>query len=202
MQKPKSDLNTVIIVGLGNPGTRYEETRHNAGFWVLDALAALLEVRLRKPVCRQLDLAVLPRGEVGPYRVVLVKPLTYMNRSGQVLPALVSDPATTELILVTDNMDLQPGATRLKSKIGSGGGHNGLKSVLDHLGSWPRVLYVGIGRPEDPSGVLDHVLGQPRSAEFESLRAATRIAADGLLQILQGQWQAGVDAINSRRRNK
>ena len=201
MQKPKSDLDTVIIVGLGNPGSQYEETRHNAGFWVLDALAARLDVQLRKPLCRQLELAVLPRGKVGPYRVVLVRPLTFMNRSGQVLPSLVADPATTELILVTDNMDLEPGATRLKSKIGSGGGHNGLKSVLDHIGTWPKVLYVGIGRPADPSGVLDHVLGKPGSPESEALRDATRVATDGLAQILDGQWQAGVDAINSRRRN-
>jgi PTH1 family peptidyl-tRNA hydrolase len=137
-----------VILGLGNPGREYEQTRHNVGWWVLDHLA---DVWRFDPSWRKDGEALTNTGVVGGLKVRLVKPLTYMNLSGQVLRPYLRRPfwaAKTDLLVVVDEVALPLGSYRLRAR-GSAGGHNGLKSVEHHLKSqeYPR-LRIGI-RPED-----------------------------------------------------
>ena len=149
---------TRAIVGLGNPGSRYRHTRHNVGWHVVDRLAARWGAG--KPV--KARNAEVSRASVGGDTVLLVKPLTYMNDSGKAVRALVEKDGVRleDLIVVYDDLDLAFGKLRLRAG-GSSGGHNGIKSIQQHIagkpGDFPRVK-VGIGRP--PSGVdpIDHVL--------------------------------------------
>lgn len=185
-------------MGLGNPGPQYLHSRHNVGFRVLDLLALRLARSYRRPFCQNYELAHLPAAAGRAHGTFLVKPLTYMNRSGLVLPEFAPDPENCEMIIVTDNMDLPPGRIRIRGKVGSAIGHNGLASVREHLGNWPRVLYLGIGRPEESSKVIEHVLGTPEPEEQVLLERAIERAVEGLLRLVHGEWQAGIDDINSR----
>jgi PTH1 family peptidyl-tRNA hydrolase len=171
-----------VICGLGNPGERYRLTRHNVGFRVVDLLAdrwgltgqgkvrdgaAQLEVRLEEP----------------PERVLLVKPLRYMNLSGGVLrAALRNAPVDTsqDLLVVTDDVDLPLGRLRLRRE-GSAGGHNGLRDIIAALGTSEFArLRVGIGRPGTSRATVDHVLSTFRTDERELAAEAIATAADAV----------------------
>jgi PTH1 family peptidyl-tRNA hydrolase len=145
-----------LILGLGNPGAKYEHTRHNVGFDAIEACAAFFQVRLRKRCFRLYRQAVVDlHGE----QVLLVQPLTYMNNSGMVM-RYFADVAIEDIMVVCDQMDLPPGMIRIR-KTGSSAGHNGLKSLIETLGSGSfNRLYIGIGRPEEGCSVIDHVLGR------------------------------------------
>lgn len=152
------------IVGLGNPGPEYEATRHNVGWWVLDALAEAWSLgRFRRD-----GSAAVASGRVGEYSVLLVKPLTYMNRSGQALRPLLRmnafEPAR-DLLVVVDDVALEPGRVRLRAS-GSAGGHNGLKSIEAVLGSpgYPR-LRIGVGGAPPAADLARWVLSRPSRAE-------------------------------------
>jgi PTH1 family peptidyl-tRNA hydrolase len=171
-----------VICGLGNPGERYRLTRHNVGFRVVDLLAdrwgltgqgkvrdgaAQLEVRLAEP----------------PERVLLVKPLRYMNLSGGVLRAAVRQTpvdVTQDLLVVTDDVDLPLGRLRLRRE-GSAGGHNGLRDIIAALGTNEFArLRVGIGRPGTSRATVDHVLSTFRTDEHELATEAIATAADAV----------------------
>jgi PTH1 family peptidyl-tRNA hydrolase len=171
-----------VICGLGNPGERYRLTRHNVGFRVVDLLAdrwgltgqgkvrdgaAQLEVRLEEP----------------PERMLLVKPLRYMNLSGGVLrAALRNAPVDTsqDLLVVTDDVDLPLGRLRLRRE-GSAGGHNGLRDIIAALGTSEFArLRVGIGRPGTSRATVDHVLSTFRTDEHELATEAIATAADAV----------------------
>ena len=146
----------IILVGLGNLGARFDGSRHNVGFDCIDALARALRCDIRKRPFKPLELGVCRKNGV-----VLVKPLTYMNRSGRVIPWLLRrfSASLDRLVVVVDNMDLPPGEIRMKRRGGSTA-HNGLKSIDETLGSSEYTrLYIGVGRPPRGESVIDHVLG-------------------------------------------
>ncbi|MES2265001.1 MAG: aminoacyl-tRNA hydrolase [Pseudomonadota bacterium] len=157
-----------LIVGLGNPGPEYEQTRHNAGFWLVDNLAnSLPGARLQRETRFN---ALLAKTAVGGNEVWLLEPQTYMNRSGQSVGGVARFYKINpdEVLVVHDELDLPPGAAKLK-KGGSSGGHNGLKDITAALGTqdyWR--LRLGIGHPRTlnlQQGVADFVLHRPRRDE-------------------------------------
>ena len=156
-----------VIVGLGNPGREYENTRHNAGWWLLDALARSWGV----PKFRAEKTQANATTRVEPHQVRLIKPLTYMNRSGGVLVALKRMNAldlTKDLLVIVDDVALDPGRVRFRPS-GSAGGHNGLKSIEQTLGTkdYPR-LRLGVGRSRRgwtwPLGAGRHAQVRPQGA--------------------------------------
>lgn len=164
-----------LLVGLGNPGFRYEGTRHNAGFWVIDKLAAEHGIA----VTRRQHEALTGSGHIGTVKVVLAKPQTFMNLSGRSVAALARfyklDPA--DVLVIYDELELEPGRLRLRGS-GSAGGHNGMKSVIGAFGTEavPR-LRVGIGRPPEHMPAADYVLRPPDRAERTVLQEAVDRAA-------------------------
>ena len=167
-----------IVAGLGNPGGKYENTRHNVGFHVIDTLADRMGVR----VDEKKHFALCGKGILAGQRVVLLKPQTFMNNSGQSLRAAADfyKVAPEEIIVVSDDIDLEQGQLRIRLK-GSAGGHNGLKSIIQHLGSqdFPRVR-VGIGGKPEGWDLADYVLGQLKGNDAETMQTAYHTAADAV----------------------
>lgn len=156
-----------LLVGLGNPGSQYEKTRHNVGFHVVDALAEKYNLRWERR-----GRAMIANGTIGAEKIVLVKPLTYMNNSGEAVGELVRWFKITpeDVLVIYDELDLPVGHIRLRAR-GSSGGHNGIKSIVQHLHTeqFPR-LRVGIGRPENKRiDTVNYVLGVPSGDEFIQL---------------------------------
>ncbi len=149
---------TKLIVGLGNPGKEYDDTRHNIGFAVVDAFARQHGIAVTKKDHQ----ALLGDGLVGETRVFLMKPQTFMNLSGQAVAAFLrmKPLETVDVLVVTDDIALPLGRLRLRAE-GSAGGHNGLKSLIAHLHgqAFPRLRF-GVGAPRDPSVQIDFVLGK------------------------------------------
>ena len=170
-----------VVVGLGNPGPEYQDTRHNVGQRVVDVLAG----RLRGKFTREGDTVAAPvrwRGDT----VHLVKPQAFMNLSGpavrRALARLSAEPL--ELVLVYDDIDLPLGTIRIRMK-GSHGGHNGVRSVIETLGTEDiRRVKVGIGRPEQKGDVPDHVLTGFEPEEEETVAKVVETAADRVLELL------------------
>ena len=171
-----------LIVGLGNPGAEYEQTRHNAGFWLVDNLAnSLPNARLQRETGFN---AMVAKTIIGGHQLWLLEPQTYMNRSGQSVGAIARfyKIQPDEVLVVHDELDLPPGAAKLK-KGGSSGGHNGLKDITSVLGTqdyWR--LRIGIGHPRTLNlnqPVADFVLHRPRREEQllidEAIEKALRI---------------------------
>lgn len=151
------DMTTKLIVGLGNPGREYENTRHNIGFEVIDLLARQCGIAVKKNEFR----ALTGDGQVGGTRVYLMKPMTFMNLSGESVSRFLRQKALslTDILIVADDITLPLGKIRLRAS-GSAGGHNGLKSIISHLhvNEFPR-LRVGVGAPPNPDFQIDYVLG-------------------------------------------
>jgi PTH1 family peptidyl-tRNA hydrolase len=183
-----------LIVGLGNPGREYEETRHNAGFWFCARLAQTWGAALA-PESRF-------HGIVGrsPRNIWMLLPQTFMNRSGQALSALARFHriAPAEILVVHDELDISPGQLRLK--FGGGmGGHNGLKDITSHLGTqdyWR--LRIGIGHPGDRNEVVNYVLKPPRREEQAEIDAAIERAIDLWPLIEKGEWSAATQRANTK----
>ena len=154
----KSEVLMKIIVGLGNPGKPYENTRHNIGFDVIDALAKKWDAPLTNSKFNGMYATVhRPEG-----KVLLVKPLTYMNLSGECVGPLMDyfDIDVEDLIVIYDDLDLETGKLRLRQK-GSAGGHNGIKSLIHHLGTQEfNRIRVGVNRPPAGMKVADYVLSK------------------------------------------
>ena len=168
-----------LIVGLGNPGPEYEDTRHNAGFWLLDQLAQQWHSHWQddRKFFGHLIRSTRPSGEIR-----LLKPQTYMNLSGQAVQAVASfyKIQPQEILVIHDELDLEP--TRLRLKLGGGdNGHNGLKSIRAHLGTgdFHRVR-VGIGRPPGHQPAADYVLSRMRLADLDAMRLDAAVAADAV----------------------
>jgi len=183
-----------LIVGLGNPGPEYEQTRHNAGFWLVDALAANAGVRLGRETRYQ---ALAAKTVIGGAEVWLLEPQTYMNRSGQSVGTLARfyKIAADEILVVHDELDLPPGAAKLK-KGGSSGGHNGLKDITAALGTqdyWR--LRLGIGHPRAlglPQPVVDYVLHRPRREEQLLIDEAISKSLEVIAPLCQGRFEAAM----------
>ncbi|CAK0774657.1 peptidyl-tRNA hydrolase [Gammaproteobacteria bacterium] len=187
-----------LIVGLGNPGPRYEETRHNAGFWVVDTLARAAGVKLR-PEVRFLGEICRVVGHNGD-DCWLLKPTTFMNHSGQAVAALsrFHKMAPSEILVVHDDLDLPPGIARLKNG-GGHGGHNGLRDIIAHLGSEFSRLRLGIGHPGNARPVIDHVLDRPSHADETAIRDAIDAAIQVLPWVCAGQLQKAMNQLNGQR---
>ena len=182
-------------MGLGNPGPRYLETRHNVGFRTVGLIARRLRVVLRRPWFRNYRLArAWPEGRP----LWLVEPLTYMNRSGQIFPGLWSRTGgdADGLVVVCDTLDLPPGQCRLR-RGGSSAGHKGLASIIAVLGRADFLrLYIGIGRPRAQEQVVDYVLGVSGGQEAEALLRGIQKAAEGVLSLLREDPQKVMNVIN------
>ncbi|MBN1837057.1 MAG: aminoacyl-tRNA hydrolase [Spirochaetales bacterium] len=187
----------LTVVGLGNPGPRYESTRHNVGFRVVDILADRWSVALRKPFLKAYAMA---RVQVGTGRLALVKPLTFMNRSGRVLPEVLgrAGGGPESLLVVCDTLDLSPGQCRLRRK-GSSAGHKGLASIIQALGREDFMrLYLGIGHPGRAEEVVEYVLGEPPAAEAALIQAALSRAADAVAALLTEDPEKVMNELNQR----
>lgn len=174
-----------LIVGLGNPGSEYERTRHNAGFWFVDALAEQEGVRFLREARLHSEVT---RFDVGAQRVLLARPLTFMNRSGQALAALTHyykvDPA--DVLIAHDELDLPVGVARLKFD-GGHGGQNGLRDTIAAFGHGRfHRLRLGIGHPGHKDQVTPWVLGRPSVDQEKRMRGAITAAVAVLPQLLHG----------------
>ncbi len=184
-----------IIAGLGNPGKKYENTRHNMGFLVIDRLASKNDIKVNKLKHR----ALVGDGFISGQKVLLVKPQTYMNLSGESLGEVLryyhAEPQN--LIVIYDDFDLAAGTLRIRKK-GSAGSHNGMKSVIEQIGSqdFPRVR-VGIGK----SGGLDwkdFVLGKVTGGQQQLISEAVEQAADSIMCILEKGIDKAMNEYNKK----
>ena len=184
-----------LIVGLGNPGAEYARTRHNVGFRVLDLLAAEAGVKVDRAKFRALTAA----GELAGQKVLLLKPQTYMNNSGEAvqLAAMFYRVPISRILLISDDISLPVGRVRVRAE-GSAGGHNGLKSVISHLGSqdFPRVK-VGVGaKPHPDYDLADWVLSSFSAQEEKDLSPALEHAAGAVLELIQNGVQSAAGKFN------
>lgn len=181
---PEEAADIVLIAGLGNPGARYARSRHNAGFIIADRLARAHGLEFS----RKRFNAQIAEGQVGGKRVMLAKPQTFMNASGDAIGKLFAfyKVAPSDLLVVYDDLDLPLGKLRLRAN-GSSGGHHGMESIIARLGTsdFPR-LRVGIGRP-NPDADIDHVLGSFEPEEHAAMEEAWTRAVDAIdLWLAQG----------------
>lgn len=186
-----------IIVGLGNPGKQYAHTRHNVGFDTIDILADKYGISVDSKKHK----ALYGKGIIEGQRVVLAKPQTYMNLSGESVRELVDfykiDPEE-ELIVIYDDISLEPGQLRIRGK-GSAGGHNGIKSIISHLGSqvFPRVK-VGVGEKPKGYDLADYVLGHFSKAERAEVEDAFSRAADAVVCMMNDGMEHAMNRYNRK----
>jgi peptidyl-tRNA hydrolase, PTH1 family len=185
-----------LIVGLGNPGTEYARTRHNAGFRFVDELAERHAATFRSEPRHSAEVA---RARIGEQEVRLLKPMSYMNHSGDPVRSVATFyKVPVEAILVAyDELDFPAGAVRLRQG-GGAAGHNGLRDVIAQMGDGFWRLRIGIGHPGDRSQVLDYVLGRPQPEEAQLIRAATLAAADIVPVLLTDGAQIAINRLHSR----
>lgn len=190
-----SDGERTIVVGLGNPGREYESTRHNAGAMVLDELVA----RAASSLKRHKSGCLIAETTWGATRVVLARPMSYMNESGRPIRALVDwyRSSPDKLIVVHDEMDVPFGEVRIKQGGGTAG-HNGLRSIVDHMRSPDFVrVRVGVGRPRGNDAV-DHVLAGFSSAQKKELPQLIDAAADAAERIVAVGIERAMNEVNTR----
>jgi PTH1 family peptidyl-tRNA hydrolase len=186
-----------LIVGLGNPGQGYADTRHNAGFWFVDLLARQHGATF-KNASRYLGQTC--RFNLQGQECRLLKPTTYMNRSGQSVSSLanyyrISPP---EILVAHDELDLPAGSVRLKSG-GGHAGHNGLRDIINATGSRDfQRLRIGIDHPNDRRAVVDYVLSRPSKADRQAIDTALEAAADCLADILAGNLQKAMHRLHTK----
>lgn len=196
--EPRSgDMPRILIVGLGNPGKRYARTRHNVGTDAVEILAKRLNTSFK--VGR--DRAQIAEARIAGNAVVLIVPTTYMNESGEAVGPLarkykVVDPS--RIIVVQDELDLEPGVVRIK--IGGGlAGHNGLKSISQHMKTDDYVrVRIGVGKPSSKEQGADHVLSSIPAAERKILDVAIEIAVDAIERIVTTDAQTAMQEYNGR----
>ena len=185
------------IVGLGNPGPQYKGTRHNVGFDVVDELARRASVSFESAPAEAL-IARWRRPDGGPNSdVLLVKPLTFMNLSGQAIGELSRyfKIDVVDLLIVVDEVHLPLGRLRARTR-GSAGGHNGLKSIIAHLGDGFSRLRVGVGRGGDQRNLADHVLSRFEKDEVAEVERMTARAADAAEMFIASGIEAVMNAFN------
>ena len=190
-----------IIVGLGNPSKEYENTRHNIGFDVVDYIIDKHDI----PYSGTKHRAMYGSGLINGTKVVVAKPLTYMNLSGEAVRSLVDfykiEPSE-ELIIIYDDVSLEPGKLRIRKK-GSAGGHNGIKSIIEHLGT-KEFMRIRIGVGEKPKGwdLAKYVLGRFSKAERKLVDEAVDKSSKALTMILNGEVDAAMNEFNEKKKPK
>lgn len=185
-----------LIVGLGNPGREYEATRHNAGFWLVEELATRHGGSLRLEPRFNAELA---RVRIAGEECWLARPQDYMNNSGRVTAAVASfyklDAAA--LLVAHDELDLPPGALRLKSG-GGAGGHNGLKDLIAHFGDAFWRLRIGVGHPGQRDLVTPYLLGRIGSAERKQIEDSLPAAADAVAMLMEKGAERAMQELHTR----
>ena len=186
-----------LIVGLGNPGKQYENTRHNVGF---DAIDVLVD-EYRIPSSGKQHKAMYGKGVIEGQKVILAKPLTYMNLSGEAVRAMVDyykiDPET-ELLVIFDDISLAPGNIRIRKK-GSAGGHNGIKSIITHLGTQNfQRIKVGVGEKPKNWDLADYVLGAFSKYDRKLVDEALERTAKAAALIVQGEIDEAMNLYNKK----
>ena len=175
-KKKQRVIGMKLIVGLGNPGKQYDRTRHNIGFEVIDYLSESYGIPLDKAKFKG-NFGV---GNIAGEKVILLKPLTYMNLSGESIRPIMDyyDVEIEDLVVIYDDLDLPVGKIRLRQK-GSSGGHNGIKSTIQHVGTEKfNRMRVGIDRPKNGMSITDYVLGRFTKEEMEILESIIKKCAD------------------------
>jgi len=183
-----------VIVGLGNPGHEYANTRHNVGFWVIDRLSDAWRIPLLKEKWK----AIVGEGWIHNEKVLLVKPQTYMNLSGEAVRKICNffQLELTQLLVIYDDLDLPVGKIRLRVK-GSSGGHNGMKSIIEHLHSKHiQRIKIGIGRPKETSMVTEYVLSPFAENERAIIEEAVEQSAQAVEAWLQYGFQYAMNQYN------
>lgn len=186
-----------IIVGLGNPGKQYAQTRHNAGFMVIDALA-------KKHGIKVLELkhkGMTGKGMINGQKVILAKPLTYMNLSGECVRELIDYykiDETVELVVISDDISLDVGGLRIRKK-GSAGGHNGLKNIIQHLGH-DQFIRIKVGVGDKPKGydLADYVTGHFSKEDEKVMQESIRCAAGAVELIVQDEIDKAMNEYNKK----
>ena len=189
-----------LIIGLGNPGSKYAETRHNAGFWFLDRLAELSGLKFKRSLRLHSHVA---KGSVFGHDCVLVKPRTFMNESGRAVRAVVNyyrvDPA--QVLVAYDELDLPPGTVRLKQG-GGHGGHNGLRDIFRHVSDREFLrLRIGIGHPGHKNAVTAYVLSRPTAEQERQMVGSLGEAMDVLPVVLDGDVPAAMKELHTDKSN-
>ena len=174
-----------IIAGLGNPGKEYDGSRHNVGFMTLDTLADRYQIDIREKAHK----ALIGKGMIEGNKVILVKPQTYMNLSGESIRSVMDYYKTepSEFIVIYDDISLEPGQIRIRKK-GSAGGHNGIKNIIAHLGTqeFPRIR-IGVGEKPPRMDLADYVLSRfPKEEKEEMERAFSDGAAAAVSMMNEG----------------
>lgn len=186
-----------LIVGLGNPTKEYERTRHNAGFGAVDMLADKLNVT----VAERKHKGLCGKGMIGGEKVILLKPQTYMNLSGESVRSAADfykiDPE--HIIVMYDDIDLDVGKLRVRAR-GSAGGHNGIKNIIAHLGTqeFPRVR-IGVGAKPDRMDLADYVLGRFSQVERQVMEDAFKEAAEAAIAIVEDGIDAAMNRFNRKK---
>ena len=186
-----------VIVGLGNPGREYQNTRHNIGFDVIDALADVAGIS----VIERKHKAIIGKGVLDGQRVILVKPQTYMNLSGESVRDVIDYyklDATQDLIVISDDTSLDVGSIRIRKK-GSAGGHNGLKNIIAHLGH-DTFMRVKMGVGEKPKGydLADYVLGHFTGDERKVMDEAAKTAVEAIRMMMSGDIDRAMNQFNRK----
>ena len=191
-----SALPLKLIVGLGNPGTEYARTRHNAGFQFADELARRYAATFRSEPRHRAELA---RARVGAADLWLLKPMSYMNHSGEAVRSVATfyKIPLGSILVAYDELDFPPGVVRLKQG-GGAAGHNGMRDVIAQMGDAFWRLRIGIGHPGDRAQVLDYVLGRPNATDAPLLQAALLAAADSVPVLLEEGAQIAMHRLHGR----
>ena len=185
-------MGTKLIVGLGNPGKKYEHTRHNMGFDVLDLFSELAMIDVDKENFKGL----LGRGKVFDQDVYLLKPQTFMNLSGESVEQVVNyfKIDVNDIVVIFDDMALEPGKIRLRSS-GSSGGHKGMQNIIEHLHTENiKRIRIGIGEPEFDA--IDYVLGKPSKEERSLIDDSIKEAVEALKVYLKDNFDVAMNRFN------
>lgn len=183
-----------LIVGLGNPGKKYEKTRHNMGFMAIDLISDLSQIDVDKEVFN----GYMGRGKIFDNDVILFKPTTFMNLSGIAVSQVVRffKIEIEDIIIIYDEMALEPGRIRLRLN-GSSGGHNGMQNIIEQLGtSEIKRIRIGIGEP-DESNAIDYVLGKPLKEEVPLIEEAIENTANAVKEILKSTFEKAMSIYNN-----
>lgn len=186
-----------IIAGLGNPGTQYEQTRHNVGFWLLDQLARDLSVNLS---VQNKYHGELVQCSFQGHKLYLLKPLTFMNRSGQSVAALANffKIPLQNILVIHDELDLEPGVARLK-RDGGHGGHNGLRDIIAQTGGKNFLrCRLGIGHPGHSRQVADYVLSKPSPTDRQQIELAIENTLKVLPDVIEGNLDKAMNWLHSQ----
>lgn len=183
-----------LIIGLGNPEEEYSKTRHNMGFNTINKIAEKYDIKMNKTKFKGIYESAIIEGQ----KVMLVKPQTYMNLSGECVKEFVNfyKIEKEEIVIIYDDMDIEPGKIKIRKK-GSSGGHNGIKSIIENLGTeeFPRIR-IGIGRPTQKDDKINYVIGAIPEEENQKLQEGVEKAQEAVIEILKNGIDNAMNKLN------